>query len=84
MRYSVVWSQDADDDLLNIWLSAANRGAITAAQSRIDSELAIHPLRNADHLAEGLYRLELSPLCVVFEVSDADALIRVESVRMSN
>ena len=39
-RYTVVWHQLAEDELLRLWLAAADRQSITKAADAIDRELA--------------------------------------------
>ena len=42
-RHTVVWLQDAQDELAQIWLDSDDREAVTQATSRIDSVLAVDP-----------------------------------------
>ena len=39
MRYTVLWSPDAENDLAAIWLDANDRSAVTAAGNQIDASL---------------------------------------------
>ena len=39
MRYTVLWSPDAENDLAAIWLAANDRTAVTAAGNQIDAFL---------------------------------------------
>ena len=39
MRYTVLWSPDAENDLAAIWLDANDRTAVTAAGDQIDAFL---------------------------------------------
>jgi hypothetical protein len=53
-----------------------------ALRARIETELARDPSKHSIHLAEGLYRIELTPLRVLFEVDEADKIVQVVSVRL--
>ena len=80
MSYNVDWDIPARQTLAAIWIKAANRRAVTAAQARIDRLLAADPLRNGTPLAEGLYVIDVHPLRAVFEVADTHKRVKVVSV----
>jgi hypothetical protein len=42
-RYTVVWVKRVEDKLIDIWLDAQDRNAITAATHEIDTQLAVDP-----------------------------------------
>ena len=77
MRYTVVWSQHAESQLAELWSSAADRRAITAAARAIDTLLA----ENAHVLGEsreGTVRIAfVSPLGVYFEALPSERVARV-------
>jgi hypothetical protein len=81
MRFTVVWDDEALNRLAAIWLRADDRAAITAAQAAIDAELAVSPSAKGSSISEGLRRLVKTPLQVLFEVSEADRIVRVTAVR---
>jgi mRNA-degrading endonuclease RelE of RelBE toxin-antitoxin system len=81
MKYTVLWSTGAENQLAEIWLTAADRQAVTQAQAEIDHELSRNPLQKATHVAEGLYRLRIAPLQILFELSEPDRRVRVVAVR---
>jgi hypothetical protein len=62
--------------------AAAIPNAVAAAQHRIDQLLLRNPLANADPVSEGLYYLVVPPLQVLFEVVDADCLVRVDAAKL--
>jgi hypothetical protein len=62
--------------------AAAAPNAISAAQHRIDRLLRANPLANADPESEDLYSLVVPPLRVLFEVVDADCIVRVKSAKL--
>ncbi len=80
MRYNVDWDISARHTLAAIWIKAANRQAVTAAQDQIDRLLAADPLGKSKPVSEGLYAINVHPLRVVFEVDDSTKSIMVVSV----
>jgi plasmid stabilization system protein ParE len=76
MRYTVVWSVAAQNELARIWLQASDRQAVTKAANRIDAILAVSP----ETKGEEFYRDRLivdPPLHVVFAVSPDDRRVEV-------
>lgn len=43
MRFTVIWSVIALDQLTELWLNAADQNAVTAAQHQIDQLLLVDP-----------------------------------------
>jgi hypothetical protein len=80
MSYHVDWEIPARNTLATIWISSANRRAVTAPQARIDRLLAADPQRNSKPLSEGLYVIDVHPLRAVFELDDANKSVKVVSV----
>ena len=80
MSYTVKWEPDPVSTLSEIWLEAADRKAITAAQARIDRLLASDPLANATFVSEGLYGMNAEPLRVLLEISIPKRVVKVVSV----
>ena len=80
-RHTVVWLQDAQDELAQIWLDSDDREAVTQATSTIDSVLAVDPHSKGQPLAEGLCKLRIAPLEVAFIVRGEDRLVEVASVK---
>lgn len=78
--FRVEWLQDAETELAAIWLRATDRQAVTAAQATIDRLLATDPLQNSTEVAEGLRKLIVGPLIVLFSVQQAKLLVEVYSV----
>jgi len=80
-RYTVVWLERSQSQLADIWVNSPDRLAITAAAARIDSELMYDPLTKGSDDAEGLRRLRVPPLTVLFEVRPPDRIVEVASVK---
>jgi hypothetical protein len=66
--FTVEWEPDAEDTLARIWLTAPDPDAVTRAQARADQLLARNPTGHGRHLHEGVYRLDVPPLAVVYTV----------------
>ena len=81
MRYTVLWSPEAEDQLAEIWIEAADRNAVTAAQATIDEELAADPETKGKEASEDLRRFKVEPLVVLFEIQPGDRLAKVTAVR---
>jgi plasmid stabilization system protein ParE len=81
MRYTVVWLQDALDDLTWLWLAADDRAAVTAATARVDSILSSSATSVGEPVTEGLLRLVAPPLTIFFCVRHDDRIVEVVRVR---
>lgn len=80
IRYTVVWVQSVEDELIEIWLGAEDRNAISSATHAIDHELSTDAESKGEDLAEGLRSLNVPPLRVIFTVSTDDRLTEVVRV----
>jgi plasmid stabilization system protein ParE len=67
-RFQVELSPDAQNDLADIWLSAADRPAVNAAERIIFQSLGNDPTGEGKEVAEGLYRIVVEPLVAYFEI----------------
>lgn len=77
MRFTVVWTRAALDQLADAWLRAADRGAVTRASAEIDRTLRTDPDRQGVEFY-GDRLLAVPPLQAVFTVHPDDRLVRVE------
>ena len=80
-RYTVVWVQSVEDELVDLWLASNDRNQVTAATHAIDKELGTDAELKGNDLAEGLRAINVPPLRVIFTVSRDDR--RVEVVRVA-
>ena len=78
--FAVEWPPEILSSLAAIWLRAPDRQAVTDAQQRIDDLLSRNPLGNGRHLSEGLYRLDVRPLAVVYSVDSGRRHVKIESI----
>ncbi len=77
MGFKVKWTKRALSDLASVWMAAADRSAVTSAQITVDRILAADPKGYGTHLSEGLWRVEVLPILVHFEIDDAAGKVRV-------
>lgn len=80
-RYTVVWNQNALDQLAEIWAAASDRNAVSAAAQAVDQVLSDDPDLKGQPVGD-LMRLFRQPvLDFLYEVRDADRLAQVIAVR---
>lgn len=79
MRFTVVWSLIALDQLAELWLNAADRNAVTIAQYLTDQFLLIDPdTQGVPFFGDRL--LVVPPLRVLFSINVMDMQVVVEQV----
>lgn len=80
MTYEVIWTPDAERDLAAVWLTAADRRAVTAASDQIDRELGRSPLTFGRPRTSGVNRVAVVALLgVTFEVVEDDKRVLVQT-----
>jgi hypothetical protein len=80
IRYAVVWREDVQNDLAQLWLESPIRQQITAAADRVDAELLIDAHLKGETLPEGVKSLACPPLVVRFRIDDGDRKVFVEAI----
>lgn len=83
MRYTTTWFPLAERRLTDLWLAAADKAGFTRAANEIERSLARDPLRNATELEEGFWELVVSPLVVMFSISEEDRRVTAVDVELS-
>ncbi len=68
MKYTVLWSEEAEARLANAWLLAADRESVTVAADQIDAKLKNDALEVGESRDGGRRIVHESPLGVVFSV----------------
>jgi hypothetical protein len=81
IRYTVVWTTGAHDELAELWISATDRNAVTAAAQIIDVELSQDAATKGVELSEGLRAFFAPPLRVLFAVDEGNRIVEVARVR---
>jgi hypothetical protein len=79
MRFKVIWSQRAQDQLALLWLNATDRNAVTAAQHQVDQLLRVDPDQQGISFF-GSRLLLVAPLHVLFTINTADMQVEVYDV----
>ncbi len=77
MKFTVVWSRAAEDELIEIWLFTEDRSGTTVAAHEIDQRLGRDPENEGESRNGGRRILLLPPLGVTYEVIPEDRLVRV-------
>jgi len=84
MRYTLTWSPDADDQLTELWLAAANRDALTNAASQIDAQLRADPKSAGESRDADVRILSVPPLSVYYNILEDDRKVVVWAVWISS
>ena len=80
MRYTVLWTPDAEQDLAEIWMEASDRRGITAAANTIDASLTERPELLGESRDRNVRIAFTWPLAVEFEVLSEDCTVYVLSI----
>jgi hypothetical protein len=81
-RFTVVWSDEAVQELATAWLTALDRDSVTRAAADIETKLRTDPERNGLPLSEGLHKIVCPALAALFSISEPDRGVRVEKVKL--
>jgi hypothetical protein len=80
VKYTVVWSPDAEQELADIWNKAADRESVASAANFLDRELARDPGHVGESRQFGQRITHCLPLGVRFAIQEEDRLVRVLAV----
>jgi hypothetical protein len=80
--YTVVWRDEALNELASIWVKAPVRNEITIAVDLIDAELSEDPASKGKAMLIGLLKYVAPPLQVLYEVENDERLARVLAVAL--
>ena len=78
--YSVVYLEDAEEELISTWEAAADRQAVTEAANLADRILASSPRDRSVYLGEELWRLEIQSVRFYFAIREEDRVVEVSNV----
>jgi hypothetical protein len=80
---TVIWTTRSLGQLARIWTDhPAERQAVTQATALIDAELSRNPASKGTEEAEGLRRLRMPPLTVLYEVRELDRIVEIVAVKL--
>jgi hypothetical protein len=77
MSYTVVWKEIAEERLVEIWIAASDRQAVTEAANAIDSLLKQDPEQQGESRGDSLRILFVAPLAVHYEIRPLDRIVQV-------
>ena len=77
MKFTVLYSAMAAEELTALWLNSVLRDAVTKAAHQIDIELKFDPGTKGLVGPDGRRVLSIYPLTLLFEVRPDDRLVRV-------
>ena len=80
-RYTVTWQREAEGELVELWIAAADRDAIAAAVQAVDLALSSDAELKGDAVAEGLRSVNAPPLRVLFVARQEDRVAEIVMVR---
>jgi hypothetical protein len=80
MRYTVLWTPAAEQNLAAVWVDADDRNALTSAANTIDRLLAIDPESRGELRFDTVRTFSVPPLGVDFEIVEQDRVVWVLSV----
>ena len=81
-RYTVTWHSAVENELARLWTVATDRQAITDAANSIDRLLQSDPEEKGESLGDGIRELTVGPLCIAYEASEPDRLVKVTKVTL--
>jgi len=81
-KYTVIWLKSVHVDIGEIWLTASDRNAVTAASAEIDRELATDAERKSKTLSEGLRVYDSGSLRAVYSVDAGNRIVEVSRIRL--
>lgn len=82
IRYTVTYSPDALASLADAWIASADKSHVTKAGEEIDRTLATDASNKGDEVREGLRKLRIHPLRVLFSVDEGDRVVTIWAVRL--
>ena len=81
MKYAVAWAVAADDQLMTIWMHAADRTVVTEASGRLIYQLTYRPLSLGESRESSVSRFATEPpVGILYEVIEDDKRVVVQKV----
>jgi hypothetical protein len=77
MKYTVVWSTEAENELVRLWMLAGDRNALTRDVEAIEGLLQNRPQEQGESRTGDRRILICAPYGLVFRVCEADRIVRV-------
>lgn len=83
IRYTVLWSEKAEDDLAIMWLQSLQREEIARATDQLDADLQTDAHRNGVMHPHNLRAISRAAVTPFFRVDEADRKVFVDAVRLT-
>ena len=80
MKFSVLWKEDAEQELAAIWTESEDRAAVTWAADRFDALLKSGSHAQGESRFDTVRIMLVPPLGIDFEVIEEDRIVYVLSV----
>ena len=81
MKYEVVLSMDAVEDVLRITMASGAKAEVIDASRQIQEALRLDPTAFGDHLSEGLYFIDREPLRAFFTIDVEEVSVEIVNVK---
>ena len=81
MKYEVLLSLEAVEDVLRITMASASKTEVVNASKQIQEALRFGPVAAGEHLSEGLYFIDREPLRAFFTIEVADMSVEIVNVK---
>lgn len=83
IRYTVLWREQAEDELAILWTQSPQRDEITRAINLLDAELKEDAHRKGVVQHANLRAISYSSVTLFFHVDEADRKVFLEAVRLT-
>ena len=80
MMYTVIWRPAAERQLASLWTNTEDRQSVTRAADDLDALLRASPLEVGESRVSNIRILAVFPLCVYYDIHEADRLVAVWAV----
>lgn len=80
MSFRVVWETQAENQLANLWMAAADRDAVTSSANEIDEILANQGMMAGESRSDAVRILFCLPLGCYFQFREVDQTMLVAKV----
>lgn len=81
MTFTVTWLPDAEAELAELWMSAADPQPVQIAADQIDKQLRYRPHDVGESRSDERRVLISPPLAVIYRIRDEDRLVQVLHVQ---
>lgn len=81
MRYTVLWSPDATDDLARLWISTSRPAYLASACNLLDKALATGADRLGESRDSNRRVAFCAPLVIYYEIDENDRKVYVTAVQ---